>query len=279
MSPTAKSFWTPTTMIIVRRMICFEEEDVVHRSWMPTDQLTKHQHLFRHLFSQTSVCALCQLVNSQIFRVLHWTWWPRLRLAGLCWSPDGSNRGILLVPDNQNSFLVITYRTKRDFDVRKCIRRASGPEERRLLKIFFNSCGRSCRRISECRKEFVNCLCAVPKTRSSCLDVLRFCDVVTVFYQNIFLSLKCTKRDWRIYSDTEVLWFSRSKHALTLLGSDIAIVCVDLGGLLLVLQFEAFTLDPTNFSLFSFRPPAMDLTTAYRYNQNMMEYYTCKSKS
>jgi hypothetical protein len=75
------------------------------------------------------------------------------------------------------------------------------------------------------------------------------------------------------------LWFSRSKHALTLLGSDNAIVCVDLGGLLLVLQIEAFTLDPTNFSLFSFRPPAMDLTTAYRYNQNMMEYYTCKSKS
>jgi len=75
------------------------------------------------------------------------------------------------------------------------------------------------------------------------------------------------------------VWFGRSKHALTLLESDIAIVCVDFGGLLLVLQFEAFTLDPSNFSLFSFRPPAMDLTTAYRYNQNMMEYYTCKSKS
>ncbi|XP_069697925.1 paired box protein Pax-2a isoform X3 [Periplaneta americana] len=46
---------------------------------------------------------------------------------------------------------------------------------------------------------------------------------------------------------------------------------------LLVLQVaqELITLDPSNFSLFSFRPPAMDLTTAYRYNQNMMEYYTC----
>jgi hypothetical protein len=246
---------------------------------MQTDQLTKHQHLFRHLFPETSVCALCQLVNFQIIRVLQRTLWPKLRLAGPCWSPDGSNRGILLVPDNQNCFLVVIYCTKRDFDARKCIRKASGPEERRLLKIFFNSCGISCSRILECRKEFVNCSCEVPKTRSSCLDVLRFCDVVTVFYQNIFLSLKCIKRDWRIYSDTGVLWFSRSKHALILLESDNAIVCVDLGGLLLVLLFEAFTLDPTNFSLFSFRPPAMDLTTAYRYNQNMMEYYTCKSKS
>jgi hypothetical protein len=246
---------------------------------MPTDQLTKHQHLFCHLFPESSVCALCQLVNSQIFRVLQWTWWPRLRLAGPYWSPHGSNRGILLVPDNQNSFLVITYYTKRDFDARKCIRKASGPEERRLLKIFFNSCVRSCRRISECLKEFVNCLCEVPKTRSSCLDVLRFCDFVTVLYQNIFSSLKCIKRDWRIYSDTGALWFGRSKHVVILLESDSAIVCVDLGGLLLVLLFEAFTLDPTNFSLFSFRPPAMDLTTAYRYNQNMMEYYTCKSKS
>jgi len=241
---------------------------------MPTDQLTKHQHLFRNLFSETSVCPLCRLVNSQIFRVLHWTWWPRLRPA-----PSGPNRGILLVPDNQNSFLVKTYCAKRDFDVRKCVRRASGPEERRLLKIFFNYCGRICRIISGCRKEFANCVCDVPKTGSSCLDVLVFYYVVTVFYQNIFSSLKCRTRGWRVHSDTGDLWFGRSEHALTLLESDNAIVCVDLGGLLLVLQFEAFTLDPSNFSLFSFRPPAMDLTTAYRYNQNMMEYYTCKSKS
>jgi hypothetical protein len=73
------------------------------------------------------------------------------------------------------------------------------------------------------------------------------------------------------------LWCS--DNAVALLDSNNATVCVGLGGLLLVLQFEAATLDPSNFSLFSFRPPAMDLTTAYRYNQNMMEYYTCKSKS
>ena len=31
--------------------------------------------------------------------------------------------------------------------------------------------------------------------------------------------------------------------------------------------------------LFSWRHPAsIDFNTAYRYNQNMMEYYTCKSK-
>jgi hypothetical protein len=75
------------------------------------------------------------------------------------------------------------------------------------------------------------------------------------------------------------LWCSSGDHAVALLDSNNATVCVGLGGLLLVLQFEAATLDPSNFSLFSFRPPAMDLTTAYRYNQNMMEYYTCKSKS
>jgi hypothetical protein len=246
---------------------------------MPTDQLTKYQHVFRHIVSVTSVCTLCRQVNPQIFRVLHWTWWARLRLAAPCWRSDGSNRGILLVPDNQNSFLVIIYCIKRDFDVRKCIRRASGPEERKLLEVFFNSCGRSCRRNSECRTEFVNCLCELPKTGSSCLGLLCFGYFVTVFCPNVFSNLKCRTRDWRIYSDTGTLWFSGSKHALTLLESNNVIVCVDLRGLLLVLQFEAVTLDPSNFSLFSFRPPAMDLTTAYRYNQNMMEYYTCKSKS
>lgn len=43
----------------------------------------------------------------------------------------------------------------------------------------------------------------------------------------------------------------------------------------------AAKLDHSNFGLFGLRPAsaAMDLTTAYRYNQNMMEYYTCKSKS
>ncbi|KAJ9576245.1 hypothetical protein L9F63_006907 [Diploptera punctata] len=60
-------------------------------------------------------------------------------------------------------------------------------------------------------------------------------------------------------------------------------VCISSGNRLLVLFLllvqDLATLDPSNFSLFSFRPPAMDLTTAYRYNQNMMEYYTCKSKS
>ncbi|XP_065568571.1 paired box protein Pax-5-like isoform X7 [Artemia franciscana] len=38
-------------------------------------------------------------------------------------------------------------------------------------------------------------------------------------------------------------------------------------------------MDPTNFGIFTaLRHPGMDLTAAaYRYNQNMMEYYTCKS--
>jgi hypothetical protein len=39
------------------------------------------------------------------------------------------------------------------------------------------------------------------------------------------------------------------------------------------------TLDPTGgLGAFALRHPSalpMDLTTAYRYNQNMMEYYTC----
>lgn len=36
-------------------------------------------------------------------------------------------------------------------------------------------------------------------------------------------------------------------------------------------------LDPSNIGLFSALRPAMDLSTAaYRYNQNMMEYYTCE---
>lgn len=42
---------------------------------------------------------------------------------------------------------------------------------------------------------------------------------------------------------------------------------------------NSFKLDTTSLSsLLSLRPSgsAMDLTTAYRYNQNMMEYYTCK---
>ncbi|KAK3870774.1 hypothetical protein Pcinc_024032 [Petrolisthes cinctipes] len=39
----------------------------------------------------------------------------------------------------------------------------------------------------------------------------------------------------------------------------------------------AATLDHSNLGLFGLRPPAaaMDLTAAYRYNHNMMEYYTC----
>lgn len=46
-------------------------------------------------------------------------------------------------------------------------------------------------------------------------------------------------------------------------------------------RLSAAKLDHSNFGLFGLRPAsaAMDLTTAYRYNQNMMEYYTCKSKS
>ena len=36
-------------------------------------------------------------------------------------------------------------------------------------------------------------------------------------------------------------------------------------------------MDPAvNLGMFSPRFSAMDLTAAYRYNQNMMEYYTCK---
>lgn len=47
----------------------------------------------------------------------------------------------------------------------------------------------------------------------------------------------------------------------------------------MALPLGAAKLDHTNFGLFGLRHPsaaAMDLTTAYRYNQNMMEYYTCK---
>ena len=41
---------------------------------------------------------------------------------------------------------------------------------------------------------------------------------------------------------------------------------------------RASKLESPSLGLFaaSLRPTAMDLTTAYRYNQNMMEYYTCK---
>jgi hypothetical protein len=43
----------------------------------------------------------------------------------------------------------------------------------------------------------------------------------------------------------------------------------------------ATKLDPScNIGLFSALRPAMDLSTAaYRYNQNMMEYYTCEYRS
>lgn len=245
---------------------------------MPTQRLTKHQYLFRRLVSVTSVCTLCRQVNRQIFRVIHRTWWPILRLSAPCWRSDEFNRGILLVPDNQNSFLVTVYCSKRDFDVRKCIRRASEPEEGRPLETFFNTCERSFRRNSECRIKFIF-LCELPKTKSSCLGLLCFGYLVTVFYPNIFSNLKCRTRDWRLYSDIGSLCCCSIIHALTTLEINNDTVCVDLGGLLLVLEFEVATLDPSNFSLFSFRPPAMDLTTAYRYNQNMMEYYTCKSKS
>lgn len=43
----------------------------------------------------------------------------------------------------------------------------------------------------------------------------------------------------------------------------------------------ATKLDPScNIGLFSALRPAMDLSTAaYRYNQNMMEYYTCEYRA
>jgi hypothetical protein len=245
---------------------------------MPTDQLTGLQHSFRPVFSVTSVCTLCREVTPQDFRHLHWPCWSR-RIITLCWDSKGSNRDILLVSDNQNRFLVIIYCIKRDFEVRKCTGRASGPDESRSLEVSFNCCGRTFKITSECRTEFVFRLCEISNTRTSRIGLLCFIYLVTVIYSNILSKLKCRTRDLRTYSDAEALWFSSSNHAVALLENNNATLCVGRGGLLLVLQFEAVTLDPSNFSLFSFRPPAMDLTTAYRYNQNMMEYYTCKSKS
>jgi hypothetical protein len=245
---------------------------------MPTEQLTGIQPSFRHLVSVTSVFAYCRQVNPQDFRHLHWSCWSR-RIFTVCWNSDGSNRNILLASDNRNGFLVTIHYIKRDFEARKCTERASGPQDSRSLKVYFNCGGRTFRRTSECRTEFVLRVCEIPKTKSNHTGLLCFIYLVTVIHSNILPKLKCITRDLGTYSDVRALWFNSSNHAVALLENNNATVCVVRGGLLLVLQSETVTLDPSNFSLFSFRPPAMDLTTAYRYNQNMMEYYTCKSKS
>lgn len=240
---------------------------------MPTDQLTGHQHSLRQLVSAIPVISLCRQINPQNFRHIRWSFWSG-RIAAPCRSPESSVRIILLVPDNQDRFLVTIYHLKGDFALRKCTGGASGPEESKLLQVYLSCAGRTLRRTSEWRTEFVFCFCELPRTSFDNIGVLCFYYLVTVICPNILSKLKCRTRDLRTLSDVLALWFSSSKHAVTLLESHSATVNVVLGGL-----FEAVTLDPSNFSLFSFRPPAMDLTTAYRYNQNMMEYYTCKSKS
>lgn len=245
---------------------------------MPTDQLTVHQHSFHHLVSVISVCTISRKVNPQNRLHFHWSCSSRRRTAP-CWRSEVSDLSILLLPDNQKRFLVTIFCIRRDFEVRKCTGRASEPEESRLLEVFLNCRGKTLRRTSECRTEFVLCFCELPRTRLNNIDLLCFYYLVTLSCPYILSRLKCRTRDLRTSSDVEALWCCSRNHAVALLGSNNATVCVGLGGFLLVLQFEAATLEPSNFSLFSFRPPAMDLTTAYRYNQNMMEYYTCKSKS
>jgi hypothetical protein len=245
---------------------------------MPTEELTGIQPSFRHLVSVTSVFAYCRQVNPQDLRHLHLSCLSRRNIS-VCWNSEGFNRSIPLASDNRNGFLVTIHYIKRDFEARKCTERASGPEDCRSLEVYFNCGGRTSRRTLECRTEFVLRLCEIPKTRTNHTGLLCFIYLVTVIFSNIFPKLKCITRDLGTYSDVRTLWFSIRNHAVALLENNNATVCVGRGGLLLVLQSEAVTLDPSNFSLFSFRPPAMDLTTAYRYNQNMMEYYTCKSKS
>ena len=69
----------------------------------------------------------------------------------------------------------------------------------------------------------------------------------------------------------------------TLLTSDLwpRACCVSGRMVLAVVALFFFWMNGANLdlNLFPFRPATMDLTTAYRYNQNMMEYYTCKSES
>jgi hypothetical protein len=244
---------------------------------MPTDQFTGIQPSFRDLVSVTSVLTFCRQVDAQRSRRLRCSSCSR-RVITLCWSSECSSRNILLVSDNQNKFLVTIYYIRRDFEARKCTEIASGPEESRSLEVYFYWGGR----ILKCRTAFVLRWCETRKTRPPKIaGILCFICLVTVTNSNTSPKLRCVTRDLGgTYSDVWALWFYSSRnHAVALLENNNATVCVGRGGLLLVLQFEAATLDPSNFSLFSFRPPAMDLTTAYRYNQNMMEYYTCKSKS
>jgi hypothetical protein len=239
---------------------------------MPTEQLTGIQSSCRHLVSVTSVYEYFRQVNPQDFRYLHCSRWSRC-IVTLCWNLDVSNRTILLASYNQNGFLVTIYYNKRDLEARKCIETASGPEESILLHVCFNCGGRTLK----CGTEFVLRSCETPNTRTIHTGLSYLIYLVTVI--DSFPKLKCVTQDLGTFSDVWALWLNSSYHAVALLENSNATVCVVRGGLLLVLQFETVTLDPSNFSLFSFRPPAMDLTTAYRYNQNMMEYYTCKSKS
>lgn len=212
------------------------------------------------------MCTHCQKVNFQN----SCPWSSRFAIASF-WFPEFSNRNILLLSDNQNGFLITIFCIKRDSEVRKCPGSASEPEECRLLESVLKCGDRTLRRTSECRTEFVLYLCETPRTKLS--PIVLLCFVYLVTCPKVSSKLKC-----RTFSDVEASWCS-SEHAVALLDSNNAAVFVGLEGFLLVVQFEAAILDPSNFSLFSFRPPAMDLTTAYRYNQNMMEYYTCKSKS
>ncbi|XP_033611053.1 paired box protein Pax-2-B isoform X3 [Cryptotermes secundus] len=237
---------------------------------MPTDQLTGIEPSFPHIVPVTSVFAFCRQVNPQVLRYLRWSLLSRSNIT-VCWNSEGSNRRTFLASDNQNGFLVTIHYIKRDFEPRKCSEKASEPEDNRSLEVYFNCDARTL----ECRTEFVLHLRETPKTRSNYTFLKCFVNLVTVIYSNILPKLRCITRDLGTYSDVWGLWFSNRSHAVALLENNNVTVCVGRGALLLVLQSETVILDPSNFSLFSFRPPAMDLTTAYRYNQNMMEYYTC----
>lgn len=218
-------------------------------------------------------------MSAQDFRYLHWPCLSRRNIT-LCWDSEICRTNILLVLDNRNGFLGTLYCVKRDFEARKCTERASGQGGSKSLEVSFSFGGRSCKIILKCRTEFVLRACDTPRTTTNSRGKLCRVYVVTAIYLDTLPELKCVIGDLGTYSDIWDLWFNKSSNnAAALLENNNTAVCVGRGGLLLVLASESATLDPSNFSLFSFRPPAMDLTTAYRYNQNMMEYYTCKSKS
>jgi hypothetical protein len=246
---------------------------------MPAELCKGIRPSFRRLVSVSSVLTFFLQENTQICRQLVWTCCSRHAIT-LCWDPEGSLPNIFLVSYNRNTFLVRLYYIRRDFEARNYIQRASGPERSRSQEVSFIRGVTSLKRNLQWRTEIVFRVCELPETRTNNIGAVCTVYLVTLIQWNALPKLTCTTDLLGSYSDISGLWFcSSQQYAAALLENNNANVCVGRGGLLLVPEPETVTLDPTNFSLFSFRPPAMDLTTAYRYNQNMMEYYTCKSKS